>query len=155
MDGIIRIVRDFFFVILAASIGSIVLSIILMLAVTSIYQSPLVTFLVTLLFTPFHFSDLRRFFREREFLLVATRFIFMTAISAFLVGLFRFALEYATVDWFLLPLLLVTVPILFALFATYLFFAFFFPKNSTYIRLNHWWNDLVRGGKIYGIWWDY
>ena len=155
MGGIIRIVKDLFFVIFAALIGSIVLSMILMLAVTSIYQSPLITMLVTLLFTPFHFSDFRRFFRERELLLVAVRFVLMTAISAFLVGLFRFALEYAALDWFLLPLLLVTAPILFTLFATYLFFAFFFPKNSRYVRLNRWWNDQVRGGKIYGVWWDY
>lgn len=155
MTRLIRIIKDLFFVIFAALIGSIVLSIILVLAVTSIYQSPLTTSLVTLLFTPFHFSDFRRFFRERELLLVAVRFIFMSAISAFLVGLFRFALEYAAVDWFLLPLLLVTAPILFVLFATYLFFAFFFPKNSRYVRLNRWWNDLVRGGKIYGVWWDY
>ena len=100
MGGVIRIVKDFFFVIFAALIGSIVLSLILMLAITSIYQSPLVTLIVTLLFTPFHFSDYQRFLKEREWLLIAVRFALMTALRSFLVGLFR-----------------------------YLFFAFFSPKN--------------------------
>lgn len=155
MGGVIRIVKDFFFVIFAALIGSIVLSLILMLAITSIYQSPLVTLIVTLLFTPFHFSDYQRFLKEREWLLIAVRFALMTALSSFLVGLFRFALEYAAYDWFLPYILLVAAPILFLLIFAYLFFAFFSPKNRGYVALNNWWSGQVKGGKVYGIWWDY
>ena len=106
MRSVIRIIKDFFFVIFAALIGSIVFSLILMLGVTSIYQSPLVTVLVTLLFTPFHFSDYQRFVKEREWPLIALQFILMAAISSFLVGLFRAALGYLTVDWFLPALLI-------------------------------------------------
>ena len=155
MASVIRIVRDLFFVLFAALIGCIVFSIIVMLAVTSVYQSPLVTVIVTLLFTPFHFSDFQRFAKEHEWSLIALRFILMAAISSFLVGLFRSALGYMSFDWFLPAIFMFTAPILFVVIATYLFFAFFFPKNSAFVRLNSWWSDLVRGGKIYGIWWNY
>ena len=155
MRSVIRIIKNFFFVIFAALIGSIVFSLILVLGATSIYQSPLVTVLVTLLFTPFHFSDYQRFVRYREWSLIALRFILIAAISSFLVGLFRAALGYMMVDWYLPALFMFTAPIIFGLIGTYLFFAFFFPNNSAFVRVNGWWSGLVRGGKVYGIWWNY
>ena len=155
MRAVIRVVKDLLLLIVAAVVGSIVGSLMLMLAVTSIYQSPLVTLLVALLFTPFHLSDYKRFFEEREWSLIALRFVLLTAITSFLVGMFRAALGDMSLDWFLPVLLMFTAPVLFILIAAYLFFAFFLPDNSAFVGLNRWWNGLVRGGKAYGVWWDY
>lgn len=115
-----------------------------MVTVAAMYQSPLITLLVTLLFTPFHFSDLGRFAKECELSLIALRFILLATISSFLLGLFRAALGYMSVDWFLPYLFAFVTPIMFAFIATHLFLAFFFPKNSVFVRLNRWWTDLIR-----------
>lgn len=155
MGSVIRFVKDIFLLITAAVVGCIVGSLILMLALTSIYQSPLVTTLVAVLFTPFHLSDYQRFIKEREWSLILLRFVLLAAISSFLVGLFRAALGYLEFDWFLPVLLMATTPIVFVILTTYLVFAFFFPQNAAFLGLNRWWSARVRGGKVYGIWWDY
>jgi len=153
MGSVISTIKSLLFIAVSSLIASIVASLVLMLAITSIYQSPLVTLIVSLGFSPFHFSDLKRFIDGRDWLLVAVRFILLAAISSFLVGLFRLALGYNIVDLFVPYLLIVSIPIVFAVVATGMIFASFFPTNEFFVGLRRRWADFVAGGKAYGILW--
>lgn len=154
MGPIIQTLKGFCILIIEAVVGTIVGSLLLMMAMTSIYQSPLITLAVAALFTPFHLSDYRRFMKEREWGLIALRFVFLVGISSFLVGLFRLALGYMVFDRVLPAILIFTAPLLFVLIVTYRFFDFFAPNNTAFVRLNRWWGDMVSGGKIYGVFWN-
>ena len=155
MKAIRQFFKDLFLWLIGSVVGSIVGSIILLMAVGAIVQRPIVTMIVGAAFLPFHGSDIRVFYDERRWTMIAIRYALLCAISSFLVGLFGITLGYVLVEWYLIYTLLIALPTLLVVVSVYLFFAMLWPANSLFVRLNTWLRGQESGGKAYGIWWDY
>ncbi|MEK7723654.1 MAG: hypothetical protein AAB336_04845 [Acidobacteriota bacterium] len=146
---------NLFWTIFGGLLGSIICSLIFIISISAFYQSPFSTLIFTLLFIPFHLSDFQRFVREKEWLAFIGRFVSMLLISSFLVGFVKLSVGWNQPQPFFLPILIIAIPVIFILLTTYLFFNFFLPTSSLFIRFNNQINNVIRGGKVYGIFWDY
>jgi hypothetical protein len=155
MRTVVEFLKNLFFWLIGSVVGSIVGSIMLLMAVGAIVQRPIVTMIVGAAFLPFHGSDIRVFYDERRWAMIAIRYALLCAISSFLVGLFGITLGYILVEWYLIYTLLIALPTLLVVVSVYLFFAMLWPANSLFVRLNTWLRGQESGGKAYGIWWDY
>lgn len=150
-----KLLTDVCLVLMSGIIGSLVAGIIILLSISALQQSPFVTLIVATLFLPFHFYSFRRFFRDKEWLVILGRFILMVLISSFLVGLFKAALGSLKMENFYKYLLLLITPCLFLLITIYSFFSYFLPTNPLFVRFNKNIEVLISDSKKYGIWWNY
>lgn len=155
MNAIIQFFKNLFLWLICSVVGSVVGSLMLLMAVGAIVQRPIVTMIVGAAFLPFHGSDLRGFYDEHRWMMIALRYALLCAISSFLVGLFGVTLGFVLVEWYLIYTLLIALPTLLGVISVYLFFAFLFPNNSQFVRVNKWLQGQESGGKAFGIWWDY
>lgn len=155
MRTVVEFLKNLFFWLIGSVVGSIVGSLMLLMAVGAIVQRPIVTMIVGAAFLPFHGSDIRGFYDERRWMMIALRYSFLCAISSFLVGLFGLTLGFVLVEWYLIYTLLIALPTLLVVISVYLFFAFLLPDNSLFVRFNVWLRGQESGGRAYGIWWDY
>lgn len=146
---------NLFWIIFGGLLGSIICGLVFIISISAFYQSPFSTLIFTFLFIPFHLSDYQRLVREKEWIAFLGRFVSMLLISSFLVGFVKLSVGWDQPQLFFLPILALIIPILFLLLTTYLFFNFFLPTHYLFIRFNTQINNLIRGGKIYGIFWDY
>ena len=154
MAKIFNFFANIFYTLAAGFIGGSVGTLALLFSFTAVYQRPIVTVLVAAAYLPFHLSDLKKFWKERDWLLIASRFVLLTVICSFLVGLFGFTLGVVHIEWFTLVGMMVAAPILFILSAAYVFLACFFPTSRVFVGANRMWDDHIRGGKAYGVFWD-
>jgi hypothetical protein len=126
-----------------------------MMAVGAATQLTINTLVVGALFLPFHASDIRGFYEERQWGLIVLRYLFLCLIRSFLVGLFGLTLGFIDIQWYLIYTLVLAAPTLFVVVFAYLVFAIFLPESSFFVRLKSWVDGQKVGGKLYGIWWDY
>jgi len=155
MKKLKKLLSDLFLVLMFGIIGSLIAAITIFLSISALLQAPFITLIVATLFIPFHYYSFRRFFRDKEWAVFLGRFTIMILISSFLVGLFKAALSSLKVEDYLGFLMLLMFPCFFVLITIYNFFSYFLPTNSIFVRFNTYINNLIRGSKNYGIWWDY
>lgn len=155
MKAIIQFFKNLFLWLICSVVGSIVGSLMLLMAVGAIVQRPIVTMIVGAAFLPFHGSDIRGFYNERRWALIVIRYVLLFAISSFLVGLFGVTLGFVLFEWYLIYTLLIALPTMLLVVSAYLFFALLLPQHSLFVRFKSWLRDQESGGKAYGIWWDY
>lgn len=146
---------NLFFTIFGGLLGSIICGLVFIISVSAFYQSPFSTLIFTFLFVPFHFYDFQNFIRDREWLVALGRFVSLLLITSFLVGFVKLSVGWDEPLLFFSTILVIIIPILFPFITIYLFFMFFLPNHSLFIRFNNQIDNLIRGGKIYGIFWDY
>lgn len=152
MRKFLEMIREIIFSLINGIIWSIASSIGVFFTAASIVQAPIITFFVTLFFILFHLSDLKNFYRDKEWLLAFSRFFFLYLISAALTGMFRLAWTGGGIDNIYVILLIpVSFVFLLPMLTVYFFCARNYPNGIVMNKLH----ELIKGGKKYGVFWDY
>lgn len=146
---------NLFWTLFGGLLGSIICGLIFIISFSAFYQSPFSTLIFTFLFIPFHLSDYQRFIQDKEWIALLGRFVSMLLISSFLVGFVKLSVGWDQPQYFFSTILVLIIPILFLLITIYLFFMFFIPTHHLFTNFNRRKDRLIRGGKVYGIFWDY
>jgi hypothetical protein len=152
MRKFLEMVREIIFSLINGIIWSIAGSFGVFFTAASIVQAPIITLFVTLFFLLFHLSDLKTFYDDKEWLLIFSRFFFLYLFSAALTGMFRLAWTGGGIDNIYLILLIpASFVILLPVMTVYFFCARNYPDGVVMSKLQ----NLIEGGKKYGVFWDY